>query len=79
MKIMPMIHLTAQIDEQHQLRAVVPEGIPPGQVQIILLVDEDEAGAAWMEGIAREWEAELRDPCEDIYTLEDGAPVNESA
>ena len=38
---------------------------------------EDDAGAAWMQGVAREWEAELNDPREDIYTLEDGSLVDE--
>ena len=37
---------------------------------------EDEAGGMWAPGIAAEWSAELQDPREDIYTLEDGQPVN---
>lgn len=32
----------------------------------------------WTEGIAREWHDELADPREDIYTLADGEPVDES-
>jgi hypothetical protein len=43
---------------------------------IVLIPEEDEAGGAWMQGIAREWAAELHDPREDIYTLEDGKPVD---
>jgi hypothetical protein len=46
-------------------------------VRIILLVpEEDDAANVWEAGIAREWSAELKDPREDIYTLEDGQPVN---
>ena len=45
---------------------------------IVLLPDEDEAGGAWTHGIAKEWADELRDSRQDIYTLEDGQPVNES-
>jgi hypothetical protein len=37
--------------------------------------EEDEAGL-WMQGVAREWAAELADEREDIYTLEDGEPVD---
>jgi len=38
--------------------------------------NEDEAGAAWAMGVAREWSAELSDVREDIYTLNDGEPIN---
>ena len=41
-----------------------------------LLDEEDDAGTAWASGIAMEWHAELADPLEDIYSLEDGEPVN---
>jgi hypothetical protein len=37
---------------------------------------EDEIGRAWGRGISREWSAELSDPRLDIYSLEDGQPVN---
>jgi hypothetical protein len=40
--------------------------------------DEDEAGARWAEGVAREWAAELTDPREDIYSFEDGEPVQQA-
>ena len=36
----------------------------------------DEAGGMWAHGIATEWSTELQDPREDIYTLDDGQPVN---
>ena len=37
---------------------------------------EEEPGIAWAQGISKEWAVELRDSREDIYTLEDGQPVN---
>lgn len=74
---MKAIELTGDIDDQHRLQAHVPEGLPAGPVRlIVLLPDEDEAGGAWAHGVAKDWADELRDPRQDIYTLEDGQPVN---
>ena len=74
---MNAIELIGDIDEQHQLHAQVPKNVPTGQVRlIVLLPDEDEAGSLWAHGIAAEWSAELGDPQQDIYTLDDGQPVN---
>jgi hypothetical protein len=74
---MKAIELIGDIDSQHRLRADVPEGLPVGQVRlIVLLPEEDHAGSAWANGIAKEWSAELSDTRQDIYTLEDGEPLN---
>ena len=74
---MNAIELFGDIDEQHRLHAQVPEGLPAGPVRlIVLLPDEDESGATWARGVAREWSNELRDSQQDIYTLEDGQPLN---
>lgn len=74
---MKAIELVGDVDEQHRLYARVPAEIPAGQVRVIVfLPGEDHAGAFWADGIASEWSAELSDPREDIYTLEDGQPVN---
>jgi hypothetical protein len=74
---MKAIELIGDIDEQHRLQARVPEELPPGPVRLIVLVpDEDETGAAWSHGIASEWADDLRDVRQDIYTLQDGHPVN---
>jgi hypothetical protein len=71
------IELIGDIDDQHQLHAQVPKDLPAGQVRlIVLLPGEDEAGGMWAHWIAAEWSAELQDPREDIYTLEDGQAVN---
>jgi hypothetical protein len=74
---MKAIELIGEVDEKHRLQAQLPENTPPGPVRLIVLIpEEDEAGAQWMQGIAREWRAALSDPREDIYTPEDGTPVN---
>ena len=71
------IELVGDIDEQHHLRAQVPEELPAGPVRLfVLLPDEDDAGSIWANGIAREWSDELSDPKQDMYTLDDGQPVN---
>ena len=70
---MRAIELTGDIDERHQLSASVPEELPAGPVRlIVLLSEEDEAGAAWSHAVAREWAEELGDSREDLYTLADG-------
>ena len=71
------IELIGDVDELHRLHARVPTEIPAGQVRLIVfLPGEDEAGSRWANGVASEWSAELSDPREDIYTLDDGQPVN---
>ena len=74
---MKAIELVGDIDDQHRLQAQVPDGLPAGPVRLIVFVpEEDDAGSAWTRGIAREWADELADSRADIYTLDDGQPVN---
>lgn len=74
---MQAIKVIGDIDEQHRLQARVPEGLPGGPVRsIVLLPDEDGGGIAWAHGLAKEWAEEWQDPRQDIYTLDDGQPVN---
>ena len=74
---MKAIELIGDIDEQHRLRASVPEELPAGPVRLIVLVSgEDEAGTVWAHGLAREWADELSDSRQDLYTLVDGRPVD---
>ena len=77
---MRAIELIGDVDDQHRLRAEVPPDLQAGPVRLILLVpDEDDAGGlAWSRGVAREWAAELSDPREDIYSLENEQPANVS-
>jgi hypothetical protein len=65
------------VDDQHRLNALVPDEIAPGPVKIIIEIppgEEDER--AWARAIGRIWEADWSDPREDIYSLEDGEPVD---
>lgn len=74
---MKTIELLGDIDSQHKLSAIAPAELPVGPVRLmVLLADEDEAGSAWAQGIARDWADDLADPAQDIYTLEDGQPIN---
>jgi hypothetical protein len=74
---MKAIELVGEIDDQHRLQAHVPEDLPAGPVRlIVLLPEEDEWGTVWAKGVTREWSDELLDLRQDIYTLEDGQPVN---
>jgi hypothetical protein len=74
---MKALELLGDVDEQHRLQVQVPSEVPPGPIRlIVLLPEEDVAGAAWADGIAQEWADELNDSRQDIYTLEDGQPMN---
>ena len=74
---MKAIELIGDIDNQHRLLADVPAELPAGPVRLIVLFpDDDEAGIAWSHGVSKEWAEELGDSREDLYTLEDGRPVN---
>ena len=76
---MKAIELIGNVDERHRLLAQAPEQIPAGPVRLIVLfADEDDGGEAWAHAVVQEWADELRDARQDIYTLEDGQPVNAS-
>jgi len=76
---MKAFDLVAEVDEQRRLQMTLPQSVMPGRVRVLVLVpeaEEDETDLPWMQGIAREWESELADKREDIYTLEDGEPID---
>jgi hypothetical protein len=76
---MRTIELIGHVDEHHQLRAEVPADVRPGPVRVVVaLPDEadDEFSNAWAKAVAAAWAADWSDPRDDIYTLEDGEPVN---
>ena len=77
---MNTVRVIGTVDKKHQLSAQVPDTIPPGPVTVLIVpvMDRDETEDAWTAGIAREWADELGDPAQDIYTLSDGEPVDES-
>jgi len=60
---MRAIELVGEIDDQHRLRAQVPEDFPSGSVRVIVLMpEEDEAGLPWAGGVSAESSAQLSDP-----------------
>ena len=74
---MKAVELLGNIDDQHRLKAQVPDDLPVGPVRVIVLVpDEDEAGVEWTRGVAAEWADERADSRQDIYTVNDGQPIN---
>jgi hypothetical protein len=78
---MTTIRVIGQIDETHRLTATVPEGVPPGRVEVVVVVPGksiDRADAHWVEGVAREWHQDLADVRQDIYDLADGKPADEA-
>ena len=74
---MTTIRIVGKVDEEHQLTAAVPAGT----VEVVLIVREhpaDAVDAAWEMGIAAEWQDELADTRQDLYSLADGEPVDEA-
>jgi hypothetical protein len=78
---MKAFEFVTEIDERRLLELALPSSAPLGHARVIVLLpepEEDEASAAWMQGVAREWAADLADERQDVYTLQDGEPVDES-
>lgn len=74
---MATIKVLGQVDATHRLSAVLPDSIAPGTVEVLINVPED-GERDWLATVAQAWHAELSDPKEDIYTLDDGEPINGS-
>ena len=73
--MMKAVELVGDIDDQHRLKAQVPEDLPVGPVRVVVLVPyEDDTGFEWARGVTKEWADELADSRQDIYTLDDGHP-----
>jgi hypothetical protein len=77
---MNTVRTLGHIDGDHRLSVDVPDWLPPGPVTVLIVPrsPEDDAGEAWLAGIAEEWADDLGDVCQDIYTLADGEPVDET-
>jgi hypothetical protein len=77
---MTTVRVSGHVDDNHLLTAKVPESVPAGPVSVLIVPasQEDDAGDAWMTGIAQQWADDLNDARQDIYTLADGEPVRES-
>ena len=75
---MTRIELVGTVDEQHQLSALVPAQIKAGPVKVVLEITDDDGEDAWRKGVAEIWARDWSDPREDIYTLEDGEPIDDA-
>jgi hypothetical protein len=80
---MAAVELTGTIDEHHQLRLdSLPPVAGPMRVRVLVLypVDDEWDEAEWLRYAAGSpaFDA-LRDAAEDIYTLDDGKPMNHEA
>ena len=76
---MDAVRVRGRIDEKRRLSADVPDVLSPGAVTIwIVPADEDDAGDAWVSGVAEQWADELGDVRQDIYTLADGEPIRDA-
>ena len=59
---MKALELIGDVDEDHQLHAEVPEGLPAGPVRLIVLIPEKEDSMEWTRNVAAEWSEDLRRP-----------------
>jgi hypothetical protein len=78
---MSTLRLRGHVDDTHRLVAQAPPAVPPGPIQVELILPnpaEDDAGVVWGQDVALEWAEELGDTRQDIYTLGDGKPVDEA-
>jgi hypothetical protein len=76
---MKTIRIRGVVDEDHQLRATLPPSLPPGPVDVLVVVPADTElhhSIDWMSQVAREWKAELNLTDEDLYNFSDGEPVD---
>jgi hypothetical protein len=71
---MKAIELQGEIDDQHRLSARVLAGRFGASDRFDLRGRRSWLGLG--HGISSEWSAELSDPRQDIYTLNDGQPVD---
>ena len=73
------IRVVGRVDENHRLWADVPESVSAGPVEVIIEVPagEDPDPNAWASMVGEVWTDDLGDVMQDIYTLDDGEPVDE--
>jgi len=75
---MKAIEVSGFLDEKGQLNLDTPIKIVNQRVKVILLIPEEEeiSDAAWLNGMASNSAFKfLEDEAEDIYTINDGQPM----
>jgi hypothetical protein len=70
----PQVQAVLEFVRSLRLTDAVPDEEKTEGVLSISDPDENE----WMSFVATNWQAELADPREDIYSLADGEPVREA-
>lgn len=73
---METIEVIGFVDDQHRLSGEVPASVRPGAVRVHVIVEPEEE--TWDAAVARDWAEDWSDPREDIYTLDDGEPVDDA-
>ncbi len=74
------IEVTGIVDEEHRLHLDEPLSlVGPGRVRVIILVEDTEISEEeWLHAVSKNPAFDfLKDPREDIYTIEDGQPFND--
>ncbi|MCS7208731.1 MAG: hypothetical protein NZ874_04085 [Fimbriimonadales bacterium] len=72
-----MYELITEVGDTRQVQITIPETIRTKQARIIILPYEpDEETETWMRALGREWHEELADERQDIYSLDDGEPID---
>lgn len=72
-----MYELITEVSDDRTVQITIPETIRTKRARIIILpMEPEEEAREWMHAIAREWQDELSDERQDIYTIEDGEPVD---
>lgn len=65
--------LEAVIDEQGHIQLLEPAALIRGQRALVTLLEEEPGEAEWLAGASNAGAyAFLKDPAEDIYSLDDG-------
>lgn len=72
-----MYELITEIGADRKVQITLPESIQTPCARIIILpMEPEEDPMQWSRAIGREWYDELADERQDIYTLEDGEPLD---
>jgi len=65
--------LEAVIDEQGRIQLLEPAALIRGQRALVTLLEDEPGEAEWLAGASHSAAyAFLKDPAEDLYSLEDG-------
>jgi len=74
---MHAIETTAQIDQSGNLKLLTPLQIRNQKVRVIILLPEDDEldDKSWLFAIQNPVFDFLKEPEEDIYSIEDGNPI----